>query len=381
MRFERVCVESLGFDLPIESVSTGELEHRLAPLYERLRLPEGRLEAMTGIAARRVWPAGTLPSDRSIVSGRHAIEAAGVDPVHIGALVHASVCRDRLEPATACRVHHALGLPAECVIYDVSNACLGLLNGIVQVATMIEIGQIRAGLVLGTEDSRPLMETTVDRLNRDTSFTRRNVKPAIASLTIGSASCAVLLVHADLSQTGNHLVAAAVRAETEHHLLCRSGRDETVADGMRPWMETDSEALMRQGIAAGRRTFSSLLEAIGWQPDQIDRTVCHQVGTTHRRQMLESLGLDSSCDFITYPWLGNTGSVALPVTLSVAGLRGLIPADQRLALLGIGSGINCLMLGTVWQQSRVGCDRQVAASLPAEEKGVRPRCLPANNEA
>src|SRR5688572_12258199 len=105
---------------------------------------------MTGIRERRFWPQGTLPSDKSIEGGEHAIATAGVGRDLIGALVHGSVCRDHLEPATACRVHHALGLPRDCLIYDVSNACLGLLNGLVQVANMIELGQIRAGLVVGS---------------------------------------------------------------------------------------------------------------------------------------------------------------------------------------------------------------------------------------
>ncbi len=80
MHYQRVCLESVGYVLPDEIVTTDEIEQRLGPLYERLRLPAGRLEAMTGIAARRFWPPGVLPSEMSILSGRHALEAAGLDP-------------------------------------------------------------------------------------------------------------------------------------------------------------------------------------------------------------------------------------------------------------------------------------------------------------
>ncbi|MFM9114900.1 MAG: 3-oxoacyl-ACP synthase III, partial [Planctomycetota bacterium] len=147
MQYRKVCLESVGYALPEEIVTSAALEQRLSPLYERLRLPEGRLELMSGIRERRFWQPGTLPSSQSIVSGRRALEAAGIAPSEVGALLHASVCRDHLEPATACKVHHYLGLPSDCVVYDVSNACLGLLNGVVQIANMIELGQIRAGLV------------------------------------------------------------------------------------------------------------------------------------------------------------------------------------------------------------------------------------------
>src|SRR5262245_58461372 len=217
MNYQHVCLEALGYSLPEEVVTSDQIEQRLAPFYQRLRLPEGRLELMSGIRERRLWPRGTRPSQPSIESGRKAIDAAGIDPREVGCLIHGSVCRDQLEPATACRVHVALGLPEECLVYDVSNACMGLLNGIVQMPIQIELGQIYAGLVVGTEDCRALLESTIDELNRNESLTRESVKPAFASLTIGSASAAVLLAHEEISCTKNHLVAATARAHTVHH--------------------------------------------------------------------------------------------------------------------------------------------------------------------
>ena len=312
MRYQNVCIESFGYTLPEEIVTSDEIERRLEPLYERLRLPEGRLELMTGIQQRRFWSPGTLPSDKSAESANKAIAAVGIDRSYIGALIHGSVCRDHLEPATACRVHHLLGLSPQCMIYDVSNACLGLLNGMVQIANMIELGQIRAGIVVGTEDGRHLVENTIESLNASTSLTRRQMKMAIASLTIGSGSCAVLLVDRRLSRTENRLLAATVRTHTQHHQLCHSGQDEAVADGMKPLMDTDSERLMREGIRTGAETFPDFLAETGWTHDCLDRTFCHQVGTSHRKMMLEALGLDERIDFATLQWLGNTGSVALP---------------------------------------------------------------------
>jgi acyl-CoA:acyl-CoA alkyltransferase len=360
MHYQQVCLESLGYSLPDEIVTSDEIERRLAPLYRRLRLPEGRLELMSGIRERRFWPRGMRPSEQSIVSGRRAIEAAGIDPGEIGCLVHGSVCRDHLEPATACRVHDALGLPEQCQVYDVSNACLGLLNGMLQVANLIELGQIRAGLVVGTEDSRALVETTIDQLNRDESLTRDSVKPAFASLTIGSASAAVLLVHQDLSRTGNRLGAAAMRAHTSQYSLCRGGHEATENGAAGMLMETDSEKLLEEGLATGVSTFADFLVASGLSRDQLHRTICHQVGGTHRKRMLQSLRLPEERDYITYPWLGNTGSVALPVTLALAVENSFIQPQEHVALLGIGSGINSIMLAAQWQTSPRGAGFQPA---------------------
>ncbi|MGI8979321.1 MAG: 3-oxoacyl-ACP synthase III [Pirellulaceae bacterium] len=360
MRYQHVCIESLGYALPEEVLSSDEIERRLAPLYQRLRLPEGRLELMSGIKERRLWPKGTRPSEMSIQSGRRALEKTALDLREIGALIHGSVCRDYLEPATACGVHFELGMRQECLVYDVSNACLGMLNGMIQVATMIELGQIRAGLVVGTEDSRQLVESTITQLNRVETLTRESIKLAVASLTIGSASAAVLLTHRDLSSTGHRLTAVSVRAHTSHYQLCQGGHEPSIG-GSQILMQTDSEKLLTEGIATGQATFAGFLEASGWQSGDIDRTICHQVGSAHRKQMLQSLELDGERDFCTYPWLGNTGSVALPITLAIAQEQQFLQPGERVALLGIGSGINCIMAAVEWGvggKQSAECSRQ-----------------------
>lgn len=372
MQYQNVCLEAVSYTLPDETVTSEEIERRLEPLYRRLRLPEGRLELMSGIRERRFWEVGVLPSDKSIASGESALAAAGIERREIGALIHGSVCRDYLEPATACRVHHGLRLDRRCLVYDVSNACLGILNGILQAANMIELGQIRAALVLGTESSRPLVETTIEALNRDESLTRSGVKSAVASLTIGSASSAVLLTSRGLSRTGNRLLAAAARANTDFHQLCQSGRDEAVGSGMQPLMETDSEQLLREGIATGVETFRDFLETANWDRGSIDRTFCHQVGVAHRKLMLESLGLTPERDFVTFPWLGNTGSVALPVTMALGLHGGHVSPGDRIALLGIGSGINCVMLAVHWETTLVASQGPCPAWASLHEPSAAP---------
>lgn len=349
LRYEDVCIESFGYDLPTEIVSTAELEQRLSPLYERLRLPQGRLELMTGIRERRFFPADMPPSEASARSGARAIAAAGIAKEKIGALIHGSVCRDFLEPATACGVHRALDLPKNCIIYDLSNACLGLLNGMLQAADLIELGRIEAALVVGTENGRHLVENTVQNLNENKSLTRDDVKLSIASLTIGAASAAILLTHRSISRTKNRLLGGHVLADTHNHTLCRSGRDEARADGVRPLMTTDSEALLHGGIAAAGEAFGGFLGALDWAVEDIDKTVCHQVGIAHKKLLFQKLGLDPARDFSTFEFLGNTGSAALPVTAALGIEQGHLKTGDRVAMMGIGSGINVVMLGVEWQ--------------------------------
>lgn len=348
MRYQHVCLESIVHILPPHVVTSDDLEQQLAPVYERLSLPYGRLELMTGIRERRFFDPGTLPGQISVQAARIAIDRSGVDRRHFGALVHGSVCRDQMEPATAASVHAGAGLPANGMILDVSNACLGLLNGMLLVANLIESGQIQAGVVVGTETGRDLVEGTVDSLLADESATRNSIKSAFASLTIGSGSAAIVLCDQRLSKRGTRLLGGAVRNDTTAHNLCAGGVAPTNTGDHRPRMETDSEALLHAGVALADRTWSATKECLGWSNARVDRVFTHQVGKAHRKLLLDRLQLAAELDSPTVEYLGNTGAVALPMALSIGAEEGRLEKGHQVGLLGIGSGLSAIMLGLEW---------------------------------
>jgi 3-oxoacyl-[acyl-carrier-protein] synthase III len=346
MLFENVCIEGLGYHLPETRITSDELERRLAPLYERLKLPSGRLELMSGIEERRFWDEGTYPSEVAAIAGKKAIENSGVDAKEIGCLISASVCRDFLEPSTASVVHHHLGLPEESFVFDVSNACLGVLNGMCIVANMIDQGTIKAGLIVSGENGGPLVNNTIENLLARSDITRNTIKSSFASLTIGSAAVGVLLTHKDISQKKHRLLGGVSIAETKFNHLCRGNVDAGAQAA--PLMETDSEKLMLEGCRLAGRTWNRTREVLGWKNENVNRVFCHQVGKGHRKLMYENVGLDIEKDFSTLEFLGNTGSASLPVTLAMGAEKGVLEKGDKAALLGIGSGLNCLMMGVEW---------------------------------
>ena len=111
MKFENVCIESLAVALPEEVWTSAQIEEQLRPLYERLKLPVGRLELMTGIRERRMWPVGTRPSDASAKAGRAVLAKSALRAEQVELFIHAAVSRDMLEPATASFAHRKIGLP------------------------------------------------------------------------------------------------------------------------------------------------------------------------------------------------------------------------------------------------------------------------------
>ncbi len=344
MKFSRVCLHSFGYELPPNVVTSADIERQLAPVYERLKLPEGRLELMSGIRSRRFWDTGSLPSQGAILAGRKALLASGIDASAIDFLAFTSVSRDMMEPATASFVHRSLGLGPHCQIFDISNACLGFLNGMIILANMIELGQVRYGLIVAGETAEGLVQSTIKQLLTDATLTRKSIKPAFASLTIGSGAVALVMGDRKLKDTGHRLVAGACRANTRHNDLCRGGQNAEQGT----LMSTDSELLLTEGVDTARMCWQSFLQESGWKKDSIDQFFCHQVGRAHAQQLFSTLELDPARNFETLPVLGNVGSVSAPITMAMGIEKRKLKPGQRGAILGIGSGINSLMLGIDW---------------------------------
>lgn len=355
MNFKNVCLESIVHHLPDQIVTSEEIESRLKPVYDRLKLSPGRLELFTGIRERRFWDPGTMPSDVAAIAGKKAIEEADTRQEDIGLLIHSSVSRDFLEPATASVVHQKIGLNEHTMIFDLSNACLGFLNSMVIAANMIERGMIRKALVVAGENGKPLVESTIHDLNHNRRHDRKSIKASFASLTIGSGAAAAVISEASISSTQHRILGGSYMVASDYNNLCQGGQtsetartDIGIQDEAQILMNTDSETLLMAGCSLARRNWQKAKETLSLSNEDFARFFCHQVGTAHRKLLLETLKINPDKDYVTFPFLGNMGSVSVPATLSIGLREGMLKKDDNIALLGIGSGINTLMLGLKW---------------------------------
>ena len=85
MRYARAYIDAIGYELPAEAVTTASIEARLAPLYERLKLAPGQIEALTGVRERRFWPPGARLAQGATAAARRALHAADVPASALGA--------------------------------------------------------------------------------------------------------------------------------------------------------------------------------------------------------------------------------------------------------------------------------------------------------
>ena len=344
MQYKHVFIDAIGYELPPVVVTSQELEARLRPVYQALRLPPGQLEALTGIVERRWWEPGYPLSEGAVRAARKALKRSGVRPDDVGVLIYAAVCRENFEPATACRVAASLGVSPDAV-FDLSNACLGVLNGIVDVANRIELGHVRAGLVVSCETAREINDAMIERMLEARSM--EVFKSSLATLTGGSGAVAVLVTDGSFGNRERRLLGGTTQAAPQYYGLCRWGL-ENVLNAARQIMFTDSVAILKYGVELGLRTWKAFLGRLGWATEMVDKVICHQVGASHRDSILKALGIALEKEYSTYQFLGNMGTVSLPLTAALAEERDFLRPGDRVGFLGIGSGLNCLMLGVEW---------------------------------
>ncbi len=337
-RFSNVVVAGLAHVDAPHVITSDDLESRISETMARLGMPSGTLTGLAGIAERRYWDEGTKPSDAAAMAGGKLLADVGIDSSEIGALINTSVDRDWLEPSTACIVHHKLGLPPEALNFDVGNACLGFINGMALTAAMIERGDIDHGIVVDGESARFVVESTIARL-ADPACDRDLFRASYATLTLGSGAAAMLLSRRDLADDGHPFRGVVSRAATEHHELCQGQPDD---------MRTDAAGLLTAGLALARETWRDAVEVFGWTADTIDAAFIHQISRAHMRSVTAALGLREDRIPLLYPCYGNVGPAGLIITWSKEADAGRLAPGDRLALLGVGSGLNCAAAEVLW---------------------------------
>ena len=337
VKFENLAVAGLAcVDAP-QMLTSQEIESMVSAAMERAGLPRGLIYQLTGIKARRLWEEGQMPSDAATLAGRAVLEQSGISAAEVGLLISTSVSKDFVEPSVASLVHRNLGLGSRALNFDVGNACLGFLNGIQIAGEMIERGHVEVAMVVAGESSREVLESTMRRFN-EPNYSTLEMRKQLATLTLGSGSAAILLGPADRFADSPRITGCVTRAATEHNELCR---------GQRTWMETDAANLLLRGVELGQKTFEAASTHLGWSPENLDAVAAHQVSAVHIARIAEALGLGAEKFKKIYGDYGNVGPASIPIALDLLFQDPSLSKGSRIAMMGIGSGLNCSMMELV----------------------------------
>jgi 3-oxoacyl-[acyl-carrier-protein] synthase-3 len=329
-RFADTAVLSVSAaDAPIV-VTSDELDEQLLGTYERLGLRPGMLEALAGIVERRWWPADVTFADAAAMAGAKALAEAGVDPSAVGLLIDTSVCRDHLEPSAAVDVHEQLGLGTACLNFDrrtPAGVCQRHAVGLDDDRRR----QVDYALIVDGEGGRRTQESTVARLLRPET-TKDDVLENFASMTSGRGEQRWFSGVRPPIPRGIGSSAASARGNRAQQLC--------VGDLGHAHRRSRYQA----GVELAVDTWRDAAEVFDWT--DLDAYVIHQVSKVHTAAITSSLGIDPARTPVIFPTRGNIGPASIPFTL--AQHASSFELGNRIACMGIGSGLNAAVIEIAW---------------------------------
>ena len=358
-RFKNVVIEGMATEFPDTEVTSAEIEDKISHIYQRLGVPMGTLDRLSGIKTRKMWEPEFTPSMGATNAVKKLLEETGFDRSLIGAVVNCSVTRDYFEPATACLVQKNIGLPEDVMSFDVTNACVGFSNGLMILSNWIDSGIIKAGIVVSSENTSIIARSTFINLQAESEqITREKLIRVVPTLTLGCGAVAYLVCHESVSQSLKKGKAApkikggVACSATQHVELCAGNGDFSFAsnfdNGSMPLMETEAAELINSAAKLGGRTWKKASEVLGWSSEDVDHVVCHQVGKQVNEAFYAELGLDFKKDFSIYRDYGNMVSVALPSAVAIASKEIPLKTGDKLVTTAYGSGLHSIFLGIEW---------------------------------
>jgi len=114
-------------------------------------------------------------------------------------------------------------------------------------------------------------------------------------------------------------------------------------------MTADASKVLIFGVELAKKTWDLASSTLtNWSDAQIDAYIPHQVSRRNMDVLNSKLGLTPEKHHLNFPTLGNIGPAAVPITLCQAAESGRLRAGDHVALMGIGSGLNCSMMSVTW---------------------------------
>ncbi len=334
-------IVSTGIHLPEERLSSKEI---LLEINSKIRfgVPHDWLGRVMGIRERRIAPANMAPSDMAAIAARQAMELAGVKPDEIDAIIYTGVVRDYLlEPATAHVVQDKLKV-SNAVVFDVTNACHGFMNGIHLMDTLIATGQVRRGLVvtgeIGSRYIRKAIDTLKNRGDRDTFM------KLAGGLTLGDAGAAMIMGPKLGPDSG--FMGFMLHSQGQYSSLCTCG-----TEGHDQVLETDMPSILHQGQRLLGEMYVEAMKKLDWTPEDISKFVCHQVGSRGFKLHAEYAKVPIEIMPNTVSTLGNIVTATIPVNLHILASDRSVGYGEKIFISGVGSGISLSQAGLVWDKA------------------------------
>lgn len=305
-------------------------------------MPCGILGKLTGCLEHREADPGINASDLAATASLAAIKRAGITAADIDLIIFCACSQDITEPATANIVQEKTGA-TNAQVMDVKNACNSFINGIDLADAMIKTKKIETALVCTGEVLSRYVDMDIK--------TRKDLDVRAAGLTLGDGGGAMVVKK---NGDGKGVVKGSCFASDG-----KAWRLATVTAGgtMYPrdpadrgltYFHSDSETLIALARERVPVIIRKLLSALGWQADDVDLVVPHQVTVKIIQEISQAVGIGFEKNVITVDRYGNTAAASIPIALDHALQTDRIKPGMKVLLVGGAAGFSAGAIAVIW---------------------------------
>lgn len=311
-----------GFALPDRVVTNDELSHLMDTSDEWIR-------TRTGIQERRWVREGETGAGLAHTATLRALEAAGLAPGDLDAIVYATSSPDHFAPGNGVFLQRLLGLGTIPSI-DIRNQCSGFVYALSVADAFIRCGQFRHVLVVGAEIQSTGMDVTTGGRNTAVIFA-----DGAGAAVLGPSDDDRGILAFDLHGEGTHAEKLWVDAPGSMYHP-RVSREQIEAG--RHFLEMDGKEVFRHAVVRMPESVRAALAATGHTTADLRLLVAHQANLRIAEMIQKTLELRDDQVYNNIMRYGNTTAATIPIALDECVRAGRIRAGDLVALTAFGSG-------------------------------------------
>lgn len=329
---------SVGYYVPEKIVKIKDIEKNLK-FKEKLGVPYGILERLTGCREHREAHPETNASDLAVKASEQAIKQAGISVKDIDLIIFGACCQDITEPATANIIQEKLGaLGAQ--VFDVKNACNAFLNGMDIADSLISTDKVKTVLIAAGEVASIYVDLDIKK--------KEDLDLKASGLTLGDGGGAAIMTKSNTSESG--LKASRFTSDgTQWRLaVIYGGGTMYPRDPSQCYFLSDSVKIIGLAFEKIPAIMIKVMKDAGWKPEDVDLVVPHQVTLKIITDIMNSVKIPFDRAIVTVDRYGNTAATTIPIALGTALESGRMKPGSKILLVGGAAGFSVGVLALVW---------------------------------
>jgi 3-oxoacyl-[acyl-carrier-protein] synthase-3 len=287
----------------------------------------------TGIKNRFIVAEDEICSDLARIAGDKLFEEyPNLERDQIDFLLYCTSGLDYVGPATACLLHHQLGLRKNAGAMDIPMGCAGFTNGLIMASSLIASGAAKNILFIVAD-----FPTTV--LHKEDLYLRELFSDAAAATlisTTGDYEIGKVSFGTDGGGKDNLIIkGSGVREPLDGDWIKRYADTGGLLRGR---MEMNGAEILKFSLREMPGLFAQTLEDNNCKKEDIDLFIFHHASAIIIKFLIRKLGIDPDKVFTCLEEYGNTVSASVPIAMYEAQQNGAIKDNSTIFIAGFGIG-------------------------------------------